>query len=60
MVYWQHWGIGLCVTVLLRNLLRWRADDIRPYTVCATELAGQKFRGIQISGCIPARNENDP
>ena len=25
-------------TVLLKNLLRWRADDIRPYTVCATEL----------------------
>ena len=31
MVYWQHWSIGGCVTVLLKNLPRWRADDIRPY-----------------------------
>ena len=37
MVYWQHCCIGWCVTVLLKNLQRWRADDIRPYTVCATE-----------------------
>ena len=37
MAYWQHCCIGWCVTVLLKNLQRWRADDIRPYTVCATE-----------------------
>ena len=28
----------LANTVLLKNLPRWRADNIRPYTVCATEL----------------------
>ena len=31
MVYWQHWSPGGCVTVLPKNLQRWRADDIRPY-----------------------------
>ena len=31
-------------TFLPKNLQRWRADDIRPYTVCATELPMQIFR----------------
>ena len=31
-------------SVLLKNLQRWRADDIRPYAVCATELPMQIFR----------------
>ena len=29
--------------VLLKNLQRWRADTIRPYTVCATELLSRNF-----------------
>ncbi len=29
--------------VLLKNLQRWRADNIRPYTVCATELLSRNF-----------------
>ena len=33
-------------TFLLKNLPRWRADTIRPYTVCATEFLPQKFRGV--------------
>ena len=28
---------GTAKTVLLKNLQRWRADDIRPYMACATE-----------------------
>ena len=44
MVYLQHWSPGGCVTVLLKNLQRWRADDIRPYADGATELPPQKFR----------------
>ena len=35
---------GTAKTVLLKNLQRWRADDIRPYAVCATELPMQIFR----------------
>nr|DAV25580.1 MAG TPA: hypothetical protein [Caudoviricetes sp.] len=30
-VYWQHWSPGGCVTVLPRDMLRWRAADSRPY-----------------------------
>ena len=37
---------GTAKTVLLKNLLRWRADDIRPYMAYATELPPQKFRGV--------------
>ena len=33
----------LANTVLLKNLPRWRADNIRPYTVCAIKLPLQKF-----------------
>ena len=44
MVYWQHCCIGWCVTVLLKNLQRWRAANSRPYADCATELPARKFR----------------
>ena len=38
MVYFATSEPGTAKTVLLKNLQRWRADNIRPYTVCATEL----------------------
>ena len=40
----QHRNPGTANTVLPKNLQHWRADTIRPYAVCATELQVQKFR----------------
>ena len=37
--YWAN-------TVLLKNLLRWRADDIRPYMAYATELPSGNFGAL--------------
>ena len=57
MVYLQHLGIGWCVTVLLRDLLRWRADDIRPYADCATELPRGNFDAF-VGVVLRAANQN--
>ena len=37
--YWAN-------TVLLKNLQRWRADDIRPYMAYATELPSGNFGAL--------------
>ena len=47
MAYWQHRNPNSANTILLKNLPRWRADDIRPYMACAAELLRQKFRGVR-------------
>ena len=39
--------------VLLKNLQRWRADNIRPYTVCATELLSGDFGGHRVGANAP-------
>ena len=42
--------LGTAKSVLLKDLQRWRADDIRPYTVCATEISPRSFGGTVCVG----------
>ena len=49
MVYWQHCCIGWCVTVLLKNLQRWRADDPPLHGLCH-RITERKFRCVRRGG----------
>ena len=53
-VHWQHWGIGGCVTVLPRDLQRWRADDIRPYELKDFERSAKYAPGAMRYVCVGA------
>ena len=55
MVYMQHWNLDTAKLVLPKNLQRWRADDIRPYTVCATEISPRSFGGTVCVGAAISR-----
>ncbi len=55
MVYMQHWNLDTAKLVLPKNLQRWRADDIHPYTVCATEISARSFGGTVCVGAAISR-----